>query len=380
MPLGFAKVGLIGGLAEAQYEGTNVSADLLWHLKKIPVSSFNTNYDITSANGYESDGINVGGTTFSANIIVYDGNNSFGSGNIGTTGDKLALLRINGNLTIDAGFTLKTSGTTQGFYIFVDGDLTVNGSISTYESGRYKSSGLSNLAINSSSNEVAGSTVITMTGSASAHTNGSSTASGLTSGGGGQGGSGSYGSGTGATGHLASGGSGGGGSGGVAYYNHYSGGGGAGGTATSYAGQGGNGGASGHTQWSYYTADAGGTGGTGNGGGSGGANNSYNPYDSRGGYTGQTGTGGSLVIYATGNITVASGGSLSANGKDGGSGGTSRLSAGGGGGSGGGILVAICNGTFTNSGSVTSAGGSTGSGRGSGTSAGTGGILTGGGY
>ena len=31
MPLGFSKVGLIGGLAEAPYEGTNVSADLLFH-------------------------------------------------------------------------------------------------------------------------------------------------------------------------------------------------------------------------------------------------------------------------------------------------------------------------------------------------------------
>ena len=193
MPIGFAKIGLIGGLAEAQYEGTNVSADLLWHLKKIPVSQFNTNYDITTGNGYESNGINVGGTTYDANIIVYDGNNTFGAGNIGTSGDKLALLRINGDLTISAGFTLTTSGTTQGFYIFVDGDLTVNGSISTYNKGRYKSGGLSNLAVNSSANEVAGSTVISMTGSASAHTNGSSTASALTVGGGGQGGSGSYG-------------------------------------------------------------------------------------------------------------------------------------------------------------------------------------------
>ena len=34
MPLGFAKIGLTGGLAEAPYQGTNVSADLLWHLKR----------------------------------------------------------------------------------------------------------------------------------------------------------------------------------------------------------------------------------------------------------------------------------------------------------------------------------------------------------
>ena len=35
MPLGFAKIGLIGGLAEAPYLGTNVSADLLFHIKII---------------------------------------------------------------------------------------------------------------------------------------------------------------------------------------------------------------------------------------------------------------------------------------------------------------------------------------------------------
>ena len=70
------------------------------------------------------------------------------------------------------------------------------------------------------------------------------------------------------------------------------------------AGQGGNGGSSGHTQWSYYTADAGGTGGTGNGGDLV-SNNSYNPYDSRAGYGGHTELV-SMVIYASGNLTVAS--------------------------------------------------------------------------
>lgn len=381
MPLGIAKIGLINGITGEQYEGTDVSADLLWHMRMIPVSSFSTTYDVTTANGYESNGINVGGTTFASNVIVYDGNQTFGAGNIVASGEKLAILRINGDLTISSGFTLTTSGTCNGFYIYVDGDLTVNGAISMYNKGRYKSGGWSSsLAVNSSANEVAGSTTITMTGSANAHTNGSSTASGLTTGGGGQGGAGTYGSGSGATGHDFSGGSGGGGSGGIGYPQHYSGGGGAGGTATSYAGQGGNGGASGHTQWSYYTADAGGTGGTGNGGGSGGSNNSYNPYDSRAGYGGHTGTGASMVIYASGNLTVASGGEISTAGRSGQTGGTSRLSAGGGGGSGGGTLVAVCNGTFTNSGTVTTAGGSTGSGRGSGSSAGSGGVLTGGGY
>ena len=63
MPLGIAKIGLINGITGEQYEGTDVSADLLWHMRMIPVSSFSTTYDVTTANGYESNGINVGGTT-----------------------------------------------------------------------------------------------------------------------------------------------------------------------------------------------------------------------------------------------------------------------------------------------------------------------------
>jgi len=381
MPLGAARFTLLGGVSDAPYEGTNVSADLLFHMKKLPVAANATTYDVTTANSYESDGINIGGATYQANIISYDGDQTFGSGSVTASGQKLAIVRVNGNLTISSGFTLQTSGETLGLYMFIDGNLTVDGSISTYTKGRYVSGGIgSNIAVNSSANEVAGATVITMTGSASAHTNGSSTANALTTGGGGQGGSGSYGSGTGGVGHLASGGSGGGGSGGVAYYNHYQGGGGSGGTATAYAGTGGSGGSSGYTHWGYWTQDVGGTGGTGNDGGSAGANNSRNGSDSRAGYGGYDGTGGSLVIYCTGNLTVASGGSLSANGRVGNTGSSYNRYGGGGGGSGGGILVALCNGTFTNSGSITSAGGSTGSGRGSGSSAGTGGILTGGGY
>ena len=383
MPLGFSKVGLIGGLAEAPYEGTNVSADLLFHMKKVPVSANSTTYDITTSNGYESNGINVGGTTYQANIINYSGNQTFGSGSITASGDKLALVRIEGDMTVSSGFTLQTSGTCNGLYIFVDGNVSVAGSISTYNKGRYESGGYSgNVAINSSANEVAGSTELKITGSASSHTNGSSTANALTVGGGGKGTAGSYGSGNGNVGHYFSGGSGGGGGGGVAYYNHYQGGGGSGGTATAYAGTGGSGGSSGYTHWGYYTQDVGGSGGTGNGGGSGSANNSRNPYDSASGITGYTGTPSSMVIYATGNITIDSGGSLYTTGQVGRNGNTVGASGqgGGGGGSAGAVLVAVCGGTFTNNGTVSSAGGATGSGRGSGATAGSGGTITGGGY
>lgn len=381
MPLGVSKIGLFGGLAEAPYEGTNVSADLLWHLKKVPVSANSTTYDITTSNGFQSNGINVGGTTYNANIINYNGDQTFGSGSITASGDKLALVRIEGNLTVSSGFTLQTSGECNGLYMYVDGNITVDGSISTYNKGVYKSGGYSgNVQINSSANEVAGSTELKITGSAGSHTNGSSTANALTVGGGGQGTSGSYGSGNGNVGHYFSGGSGGGGSGGVAYYNHYQGGGGAGGTATAYAGTGGSGGASGYTHWGYWTQDVGGTGGTGNDGGSAGANNSRNPSDSRAGYAGYDGTPSSMVIYATGNLTVSSGGSLYTTGREGKTGNSYNRYGGGGGGSGGAVLVAVCAGTFTNNGTVSTAGGATGSGRGSGSSAGSGGVISGGGY
>ena len=382
MPIGLAKIGLFGGLTEAPYQGTNVSADLLWHLKKVPISSAATGTEITTGNGFASNGFNIGGTTRPAYMTKYVGDTTFGSGNLTAgSGNYLACARVEGNMTVSSGFDLYPSGNCLGMYWYIDGNLTVSGNLSTYQYGQAQSSDPGTLAVNSASNEVAGSQVITFSGSAGASTNGSSTATGLTTGGGGQGGYGSYGNGTGATGHVFAGGSGGGGGGGIAYYNHYSGGGGGGGTATTFARNGGGGGSSGHTKWGYYTADAGGTGGNGNPAGGGGSNNSYNPYDSRAGYGGHSDSASaSLVVYATGNITINSGGFIQSIGRAGQTGGTSRLSAGGGGGTGGGILVAVCAGTFTNNGTVATTGGSTGSGRGSGTSAGNGGTLTGGGY
>ena len=383
MPLGISKIGLFGGLADAPYLGTDVSADLLFHLKKVPIGNTATANEITTANGFGSNGFNIGGTLRPAYMTKYVGDTTFGSGTLyaGTTGNYFACARVEGNMTVSAGFDLYPSGDCLGMYWYIDGNLTVAGNLTTYQSGHYQSSASGSLAVNSSENEVAGSTVITMDGSAGAHTNGSSTASGLQVGGGGQGGYGSYGSGSGAIGHTFAGGSGGGGGGGVAYYNHCTGGGSGGGSASNYSANGGGGGNSGYTKWGYYTADAGGTGGNGNPAGGGGSNNSYNPYDSRAGYGGHSGSvGASMVIYATGDITVNSGGYIQTIGRAGQTGGTSRLSAGGGGGTGGSILVAVCGGTFTNNGTVATTGGSTGSGRGSGTSAGNGGTLTGGGY
>lgn len=371
MPIGLSKLGLFGGLAEAPYEGASTSADLFWHLKK---------YDTSVAAGNDPT-LNVGGTNRDAKFTVWSGDQTFGSGSIPAATSKLACARIEGNLTIDAGFDLYPSTDSYGLYMFIDGDLTVNGGILTYQMGESRTSAAGELVLSSSTNEVAGTNTIAMNGSAGSHTNGSSTASALTAGGGGQGGYGSYGRGNGNEGHTFAGGSGGGGGGGIAYSEHYSGGGGGGGTATSYSRNGGGGGASGHTKWGYWTSDKGGMGGNGNPEGGGGSNNSYNPSSSSAGSGGYgSSVSASLAIYATGNITIASGGSLQTVGRGGKSGGTSQMSSGGGGGTGGGILVAVCAGTFTNNGTVASTGGATGSGRGSGSNAGNGGVLTGGGY
>lgn len=371
-PLGLSKASLLLAGGEAPYEGASTSADLLWHLKNYETASYGTAENVT---------FNVGGTNRNSRITTYSGNQTWGAGSASAASGRLTCIRTEGNLTISSGFTYQPSTDCYGLYIFVDGNLTVGGTINTSSLGESRTSAAGTLTVNSSANSVGGTTTIAMNGSAGSHTNGSSTASALTAGGGGQGGYGSFGRGDGNIGHTFAGGSGGGGGGGIAYPEHYSGGGGSGSTATSYSRNGGDGGASGHTQWGYYTSDAGGTGGNGNPAGSGGTNNSYNPSSSRAGFAGYGSTvSSSLVIFATGNITINSGGQLKTAGVAGRTGDSGTLDSGGGGGTGGGILVAVCGGTFTNNGTINRAGGSTGSGRGSGSSAGSGGLLTGGGY
>jgi hypothetical protein len=370
-PLGSGRFGftLAGG---TPYEGADVSADLFWHLQKFETAAYSSGEQVT---------FNVGGTNRDSYMTVYDGNQTFGSGSIGAQASRLTCVRINGDLTVSSGFDLYPSADSYGLYMFVDGNLTVDGTISTYQMGESRTSSAGALVLNSSENEVAGSTGISWDGSAGTHTNGSSTSTAMTAGGGGTGGYGSYGRGNGNEGHTFAGGSGGGGGGGIAYPEHYSGGGGGGGTATSYSRNGGNGGASGHTKWGYWTSDKGGMGGNGNPAGGGGTNNSYNGSSSSAGGSGYSSSvSASMAIYASGNITVASGGAIKTIGRGGVSGGTSQMSSGGGGGTGGGILVAVCAGTFTNNGTVATTGGSVGSGRGSGYNAGNGGVLTGGGY
>jgi len=78
---------------------------------------------------------------------------------------------------------------------------------------------------------------------------------------------------------------------------------------------------------------------------------------------GEAGTGGLVVIVAKGNVTVGPGGSITANGKNGGNASghpdPNRVESAGGG-SGGGIILIAHGGTYTNNGSVTANGGSGG--------------------
>lgn len=371
MPLGIAR-GISFAAGGGGYEGPDESADLFWHMYK-----FNPDTDT----GGNDPTWNIGGTNRDVKFTTYSGPITFGSGSLPAATSKLSCARVDGNLTIDSGFTLFPSTDCYGMFLFVDGNLTVYGTISTYQMGQSRTSSAGALILNSSENEVAGSTGITWDGSAGSHTNGSNTSTAMTAGGGGTGGYGSYGRGNGAEGHTFAGGSGGGGGGGIAYYNHYSGGGGGGGAATTFSRNGGNGGASGHTKWGYWTSDKGGMGGNGNPAGSGGPNNSYNGSSSSAGGAGYSSSvSASLGIYATGDLYIGSSGTITTVGRGGVSGGTSQMSSGGGGGTGGGILVAVCGGTYTNNGTVATTGGATGSGRGSGYNAGNGGVLTGGGY
>ena len=273
-PLGSGRFGftLAGGAA---YAGTDVSADLLWHMQNLSYASSGSAVDITTSNGYESNGINVGGNTIAAKFTGYDSTQTLGSTEFSHTHDALCIVRVDGDLTISSGATVTSGNSTDaclGLYLYVDGNLTVDGRLSTYARGQQYSSAVS-VPVNSTENKVAGSTVITMSGGASGNTAGSNTTTAMTAGGGGTGtASSNNGSGgAGGSAHTFSGGSGGGAGGRVGYPQHYQGGQTGGSAAASNAGAGGAGGASGYTYWGYWTQDWGGNGGTGNPGGAGGA-------------------------------------------------------------------------------------------------------------
>ena len=149
-PLGIAR-GISFALSGASYKGTDVSADLFFHAQGLDGS----NGDVTTGNGYESNGINVNGTTYNAKFLKYSAGLTFGSGNFDASGDTIMIVRVEGDTIIQNGFTLTTSGDVNALCMYIDGNLTVNGSISMYDKGREISSGVStDLTINSSENKM----------------------------------------------------------------------------------------------------------------------------------------------------------------------------------------------------------------------------------
>lgn len=255
------------------------------------------------------------------------------------------------NLTIDSGVTLTTNQPCRGMLLYVDGDLTVNGTLSMTGRGpfvnpedvgvsssglyirRYKSGGTTTWsapdddllngcgtsAVSSENNQplIPGPVIevnIPKVGGAGGVDSGSQQ-DGQTktdgTGGGGTGGRYTASAGAGTAGTCFSGGSGGGGAG-------ISGDGGS--NATAYGGAGGA------------------------GAGSGGGQGAGNP--------GGGGLGGLLILIVRGDVTVGATGSIQANGGNGGG-----SAYGGGGGGGGGRIILLHGGTLTNNGSITANGG-----------------------
>ncbi|MDD5639189.1 MAG: hypothetical protein PHR47_00040, partial [Candidatus Pacebacteria bacterium] len=255
-------------------------------------------------------------STIPTEYIEVDGNTHYTtSTNLGnsTADARMLAIRYNGDVLIDAGVTLTPTARKRGMFMYVDGALTVNGTISMTARGAANVSGDRILILTDSGT----SYEIPAVGGAGAAVSGWGGTAGGTgtngqTGGGGEGYAYDYGYGSAGTSY--SGGTGGGGAGGSTSTNGNS-----------------NGGAGGS---SSYGGGAGNPGGTGNA-------------------SGGNGTGGLLIIYAK-TIIISSTGSIQSKGSAGGAGSY------GGGGSGGGSINIFYQNTLTNSGSIVATGGAGG--------------------
>jgi len=259
--------------------------------------------------------------------VVKDGNQTISantSWGSATADTRNLLVLVKGNLTVDAGYTLTAAARKRGMFIYVNGDLDLNGIISMTAKGA-SAAGQRVLLLDSGTEyEVpalggAGAAALGPLGSAGGYVGNNGT-SGV------------------ATGACGGGGSGG---AGVNGYNCYSG---AGAAGTSYSGGGGGGGVANNSNTlSGGSAVAnGGVGGAGNNGANGnckaggGAGNDGGA--GAGGDNGGNGTGGLLVIYVTGTLTFGAAGALTSLGTAGGNAASATWRAGGGGGSGAGHI------------------------------------------
>lgn len=260
--------------------------------------------DIFTAYKNESDTTANSVATTYANLdiewVVKDGNQTISantSWGSATPDTRNLLVLVKGNLTVDAGYTLTAAARKRGMFIYVNGDLNLNGIISMTARGASAAGAKLLLFDDGTEYQIpaaggVGGAGVSIGGVGVAVQNGNSGTSGAATnacGGGASGGVMKNGaianSGAGAAGTSYSGGSAGGGA--SAY----------GGTYTATAGAT-NGGAGGEGK-GYYIA----IGGTGNPGGV-----------SKSASSGYDGTGGLLVIYVTGTITFGAAGSLTSTG------------------------------------------------------------------
>jgi|GEM_PF-1926812 len=286
------------------------------------------------------EAVSMAGTTLSSNTSL---------GN-GAADSRSLVVRVDGDLTVGSGATLTAATRKRGMFLWVRGNLTVNGAISMTARGAIAAGQTLPLADLGDGSTL---TVPAAGAGGAGRANGSYTGvngvsgaagSGLRSGGGGSGAAHcnsctGY-SGAGAAGTSWSGGSGG---GGVSRISN--------GNAGNAAGNGGAGGY-GSAYQSCCTYYKGAGGGAGNNGGAAATSQGYN---------GGNGTGGLLVVYVEGD--VVNDGSLVSGGSNGGGTGThSRAWNAGGGASGGGIVVLLHRGVASGAGSLSAPGGTGGQG------------------
>lgn len=276
--------------------------------------------------------------------VVKDGNQTISantSWGSATADTRNLLVLVKGNLTVDAGYTLTAAARKRGMFIYVNGDLNLNGIISMTARGASAAGQRLLLLSDDSDYEIpaaggaGGAAIVKTNGSKSAGNTGTS--------------------------GVATGAPGGGGSGACVQWNTgFTLTSGAGGAGTSYSGGAGGGGIakSSGTETAGSGSSSGGAGGNGADGSSNAAGGSGNPGGTGTGGTtdGLDGTGGLLVIYVTGTLTFGASGKLESNGVAGGT-----ATKAGGGGTGGGRIDYFYN-AVSGSPTITVTGGAGGAG------------------
>jgi hypothetical protein len=305
--------------------------------------------------------------------------NTVSSYNFTTVQDSDAYVANLTDLTINYGHTLSVSNRNKGLFVYCQGNAYIAGTLSMTGKGAYAnpvSAGVSSTGLRLARMKTGGSETLSasdVNGFGSALISAEANQDGISGNGsiysiartGGAGGAQVYGASDvctiGNSGSILTNGTGGGGSGGACdkCYSGYGtagtcfggGAGGAGSTSRTAQGNaalyGGQGGICPYPSDSNY----GGGGGAGNPGGTG-----YSRKTSYPCYPGEDGTGGIIVLFVAGNLTIASTGIIEAQGLKGGNA-SSPYYPGGGGSSGGGRIIILYAGTYSNSGTITCAGG-----------------------